>query len=273
MTLMQKNRTKAILAAGETAIGCMIQQLASADVPAILAAASFDYVFIDLEHGSLDLQTTQVLVRSSLAHGITPLVRVGELLYTLVARVLDAGAQGIILPRVDDPRLVEEAISWTRYPPVGVRGFGISGPQLDYRPQSMADIIDHLNRETMVVVQIESQAAVDAVDELLSVKGVDVALIGPADLSIALGVPGELENPRLLAAVDKCLDSCRRFGVAPGIQVRDREAAARWIERGIRMVGSGAEHIFMLDRAREVSSALRQKTATRSDVTTSSQRA
>lgn len=258
VTVMQSNRTRARLEAGETVLGCVIQQLGSPDVPAMLAAAGFDYAFIDLEHGCLDLQTAQVLIRSSLTHGITPLVRVGELLYNLVARVLDAGAQGIILPRVEDPERLEEAVSWMRYPPSGVRGFGITPVQLGYQQHSFGDIIEHLNRETMVVVQIESEMAVARVDELLAVDGVDVALIGPADLSIALGVPGELEHPKLLHAVAICVEACRRAGVAAGIQVRDPESAARWMDRGIRLAGCGTEHIFLLDRAREVATKLRR---------------
>jgi 2-dehydro-3-deoxyglucarate aldolase/4-hydroxy-2-oxoheptanedioate aldolase len=264
MSVMQKNRTKQLLQSGETALGCVVQQLGSPDVPAILAAGGFDYAFIDLEHGCIDLQTAQGLIRSCLGTGITPIVRVSELLYSLVARVLDAGAQGIILPRVEDPRKLEEAVAWTQYPPVGVRGFGITPVQLGYRPHSFSEIITHVNSNVLLVMQIESQLAVDRAQELLDVAGVDVALIGPADLSIALGVPGELENPKLLRAVDRCLNVCAKNGVAPGIQVRDIESASRWIQRGMRFVGCGTEHILLLDRATEVARGLRSVTATQS---------
>jgi len=258
MSVMQSNRTKALLESGGIAIGCGIQQFALADIPAIYSAAGFDYSFIDLEHGSLDLESAQLLIRASLANDITPIVRVGELLYSLIARVLDAGAQGVILPRVEDPRKIEEAVSWTRFPPQGVRGFGIGGPQLEYRRHAFGDIIRHINSSTLVVMQIESAVAVERIDELVSVSGVDIGMVGPADLSISLGIPGEYEHPRFLAAIERSIDACRRANVVPGIQVRDVNSAKNWIRLGMRFVGCGAEHLLLLDRAAHVVSEMRQ---------------
>jgi 2-keto-3-deoxy-L-rhamnonate aldolase RhmA len=259
MTLMQANRTKAVLDAGRVAIGCGIQQFAVADIPAIWSAAGFDYAFIDLEHGAFDFQSAQLLIRACLSNGVTPIVRVGELLYSLVARVLDAGAQGVILPRVEDPRELEKAVAWTRFPPAGVRGFGIGGAQLGYRRHSFTEIITHVNSQTLVVMQIESATAVDRADELLSVPGVDVAMIGPADLSISLGIPGEFENPLLLAAIDRTIAACAKAGVVAGIQVRELNAAKKWIARGMRFVGCATDHILLLDRAAQVASELRRE--------------
>jgi 2-keto-3-deoxy-L-rhamnonate aldolase RhmA len=110
-----------------------------------VAAAGFDYTFIDMEHGAYDLETVQDMIRSSNDAGITPIVRVGELLYSLVARLLDAGAQGIILPRVEDPAILREALSWMRFPPVGKRGYG-SARVYDYEPRSMKEVIAHLSQ-------------------------------------------------------------------------------------------------------------------------------
>jgi 2-keto-3-deoxy-L-rhamnonate aldolase RhmA len=258
MTLMRPNRTKTLLESGGIALGCGIQQFAFADIPAIFAAAGFDYSFIDLEHGSLDLESAQLLIRASLANEITPIVRVGELLYSLIARVLDAGAQGVILPRVEDPRKIEEAIRWTRFPPRGVRGFGIGGPQLGYRRHGFGDIISHVNASTLVVMQIESAIAVERIDELVSIPGVDIGMVGPADLSISLGIPGEFDNPRFLAAIERSIEACTRAKVVPGIQVRDLNSAKNWIRRGMRFVGCGAEHLLLLDRASQVATELRQ---------------
>ena len=258
MTLMRPNRTKTLLESGGIALGCGIQQFAFADIPAIYAAAGFDYSFIDLEHGSLDLESAQLLIRASLASEITPIVRVGELLYSLIARVLDAGAQGVILPRVEDPRKIEEAVTWTRFPPQGVRGFGIGGPQLGYRRHGFGEIISHVNSSTLVVMQIESAVAVERIDELVSISGVDIGMVGPADLSISLGIPGEFEHPRFLAAIERSIEACTRAKVVPGIQVRDLNSAKNWIRRGMRFVGCGAEHLLLLDRASQVATELRQ---------------
>jgi 2-keto-3-deoxy-L-rhamnonate aldolase RhmA len=123
---MRVNQTRERLLRGETVFGCGLQCYRSPEIARTFAAAGFDYVFIDMEHGTFDLETVQDTVKVSLENGITPIVRVAELLYSLVARLLDAGAQGIILPRVEDPKLLAEAISWMRFPPEGKRGYGVN---------------------------------------------------------------------------------------------------------------------------------------------------
>ena len=215
---MKSNKTKQQLAQGQTVYGCMMQQYRSTEIPKLFAAVGFDFIFIDTEHGGFDLETVQDLIRTSNLCGITPLVRVTELLYSLVARLLDVGAQGIILPRVEDPKVLEEAIGWMKFPPLGTRGFGIAAPLIDYEQQSFPKIIEHFNANTMAVVQFESQTAIDRSDELLSVPGIDVALVGPADLSISLGLPGEFEHPKVIETITKFMEVCRRYKVAPGIQ-------------------------------------------------------
>ncbi len=198
--------------------------------------AGFDYVFLDMEHTSFDLETMHDMIEASLTAGITPIVRPCELLYSLFARLLDSGAQGIIFPRVEDPRLLEEAMSWMRFPPAGKRGYGMNAPLIGYEARTFPEIIEHLNRNTMSVVQFETVTAMERADELLSVKGMDVAMVGPADLSIALGVPGELEHPKLIATVEKLIERCNHHGVVPGIQTRSVAMAKAWTARGMRFL-------------------------------------
>lgn len=248
---MKINHTKLRLQRGEIVLGCSIQQYGSAEIPRLFAAAGFDFVFIDTEHGPFDLETVRDLIRACLDREITPVVRVGELQYSLVARALDAGALGIIFPRVESPELLAEAIRWTRFPPQGVRGFGLAAPQIEYEQRTFPEIIGHVNANTMVVVQFETRAAIERREELLAVPGIDVAMIGPADLSIALGVPGEFEHPKMLEAIFGLMEACKRRGVAPGIQVRMPAMARKWIERGMRFVGCGSEHGLLLAKATE----------------------
>src|SRR5215469_374662 len=205
---MRANLTRDRLAQGETVYGCGLQVYRAPEIVRCFAVAGFDYVFIDGEHGSYNLETIHDMITACKTAGITPIVRVGEVQYTLCARLLDQGAQGIILPRVEDPKALEEALSWFRFPPMGKRGFGINPTMIEYETRTFAEIMAHHNREVMSVVQFESATALERADELLSLKGFDVAMVGPADLSISLGAPGDFENPKLIAAIDGLIAKC-----------------------------------------------------------------
>src|SRR5258708_1479847 len=150
---MHINKTRERLAKGETVFGSGLQSYRSAEIPRTFAAAGFDYVFIDMEHASFNLETVHDMITASVVSGITPIVRVAELSYSLVARLLDSGAQGIILPRVEDPKLLAEALSWMRFPPDGKRGYGVNPTMIDYEPRSFSEIIAHQNLNTLSVVQ------------------------------------------------------------------------------------------------------------------------
>lgn len=249
---MRVNHTRRRLSAGETVFGCAIQHYRSAEIPRALAAAGFHYVFIDMEHSGFGFETVQDMIAAAALSSITPIVRVGELLYSLVARLLDVGAQGIIFPRVESPELLAEAVSWTRFPPAGKRGFGMMAPVLDYEPAAFPEIMAHQNANTTVVVQFETRVAMERADELLSIPGIDVAMIGPSDLSISLGVPGEAEHPVLIDIVMQFIKRCEAHGVIPGIHCRNAMQARAWAERGMRFVGAGGEHGLLLEKAREV---------------------
>lgn len=254
---MRMNHTLDVLSKGEVAFGCAIQCYRSPEIAGALAAAGFDYVFIDTEHGGFGFETVQDMIGAAARSGITPVVRVGELLYSLVSRLLDVGAQGIVFPRVEDAAALEEALSWVRYPPQGVRGFGILPQYINYEQRSMKEVIAHMNSNTMTVVQFETVPALERANEILSLPGVDVAMVGPADLSIALGVPGELEHPKMIEAIERLIVQANEHGVVPGIQTRTVEQAQFWTERGMRFVGAGGEHGLLLAKAREAVKTLR----------------
>jgi 2-dehydro-3-deoxyglucarate aldolase/4-hydroxy-2-oxoheptanedioate aldolase len=197
------------------------------------------------------------MIRASNDTGITPIVRVGELLYSLIARLLDSGAQGIILPRVEDPAILREALSWMRFPPVGKRGYGVNPTMLRYEARSFPEIIEHQNRNTLAVVQFETTTAIERADELLSLDGLNVAMVGPADLSIALGIPGQFDNPLLVSTVEALIEKCNKHGVVPGIQTRSLAMSKFWAERGMRFIGTAAEHALLLEKSKETVGALR----------------
>ncbi|HTM49274.1 MAG TPA: aldolase/citrate lyase family protein [Bryobacteraceae bacterium] len=253
---MRKNPVKQALAEGKLQLGTGFGQLRSPEIPKILAAAGFHWAFLDTEHGGFDLETVQDICRVSVMVGLAPIVRVADLQYSLVARALDCGAQGIIFPRVESAELLERAISWTKFPPLGIRGYGLSGVNLDYEKVDFPQVIEHMNANTMVVMQIETRRALDMREELLSVPGIDAVMVGPADLSISLGVPGEFQHPTMVKAMEDIRDTCIRRGIAPGTQTRSAPQAKFWKDRGMRFLGCSNDTGMLFDRASELAAQL-----------------
>lgn len=254
---MKINLVKQALKEGRLQLGCGFWQLRSPEVARILAAAGFNWAFVDTEHGGFDLESVQDICRVANLAGLCPIVRVGDLQYTLVARALDCGAQGIIFPRVESVELLDRAISWTKFPPVGIRGYGLTNQQVNYTAATMPEIIEHVNANTMVVMQIETKRAVEMREELLAVPGIDAVMIGPADLSISLGVPGEFQHPLMVEAMMAVRDTCLRRGIAPGTQTRSTELAKFWKERGMTFLGCSNETTMLLDRATQITKELK----------------
>jgi 2-keto-3-deoxy-L-rhamnonate aldolase RhmA len=253
---MRINHVRKALKAGKVQLGLNFGQLRSTEIPRLLAAAGFHWAFIDCEHGNFDLETVNDVCRVAQLVGLCPVLRVADLQYSLVARALDCGAQGIIFPRIEDPKLLETALSWTKFPPVGVRGYGLMAPQTDYEALSFEQVIGHVNENTLTVLQIETKRAVEAREEILSVRGIDAVMIGPADLSISMGVPGEFQHPKMIEAMESIRDTCERHGIAPGTQTRAVPQAKFWKERGMRFLGCGSEIGFMYEKAKETAHAL-----------------
>jgi len=254
---MRINTVKQALKEGKAQFGCNTSMLRSPEVPRILAAAGLHWSYLDSEHGGFDLETLQDLIRAANEAGLCPIVRVADLQYPLVARALDCGAQGVLFPRVESPELLEKAISWTRFPPEGVRGYGLQPTHVGYEAVGMPDIIAHANANTMVTLQIETKAAIERIDELLSVPRIDAVMIGPADLSISLGVAGQFEHPTLVAAIEKIRDACIRHGVAPGIHMRSLKLVQYWRDHGMLFLSCNSEIGFMLEKASETVAALK----------------
>ncbi len=254
---MKINSVKKNLREGRIQIGTAYQQFRSPDAIRALAAAGFDWAFLDGEHGGFGTSELQDLCRMAVKTTLSPIVRVADLQYALIARALDCGAEGVIFPRVEDPEILQRAVSWTKFPPEGIRGCGLTPLHIDFEPASIPEIMRHANEQTMVVLQIETVKAVEAMDELLSVPFLDAVMIGPVDLSISLGVPGEFEHPKMLATVERIVAACLAHGVVPGAQARNPALARRWKDMGMLFVGCGSEVSMLYEKGREVVTALR----------------
>jgi 2-dehydro-3-deoxyglucarate aldolase/4-hydroxy-2-oxoheptanedioate aldolase len=254
---MHINPVKHALKQGKLQAGCSFGMLRSPEVARILAAAGFHWTYVDAEHGPFDQETLHDICRAAVTAGLMPMVRVSDLQYSLVARALDNGAQGIVFPRVEDPELLARAISWTKFPPKGIRGFGLTPSHVNYEKASIPQIIEHQNANIMVVLQIETKLAVERRDELLSVPGIDAIMIGPADLSISLGVPGEFDHPKMVETIELVKASCLKHGVAPGIHVRTLALAKFWKEREMKFLSCGSDTGFLMEGATATATALK----------------
>src|SRR5258708_36629631 len=151
--LMRINSVKKALKEGRLQLGCGFAQLRSPEVAKMLAAAGFDWAFLDAEHGCFGQETLQDLCRAASMAGLTPFVRVSDLEYALVARALDNGAQGIIFPRCESPEMLARAVSCTKFPPMGIRGFGLAAVQADYEKVTIPQMINHINHQIILILQ------------------------------------------------------------------------------------------------------------------------
>jgi len=248
---VKPNRVKQALKAGDRVVGTMVSDMRNPEVAYILAAAGMDFLMIDTEHSSPGVETVQNIVRSARAAGLIPLARVTQNQYPFIARILDMGAMGIMVPRVDTPEQARQVVKCAKYPPEGERGFGARGVMTDYECVSVPDIINWVNEHTLIIVQVESREAVANLEGTARTPGIDVALIGPNDLSISLGVPGDFKHPKFVEAVERTFEICMKNGVLPAVHTSDLEAMKRYRDMGMRFLMYASESRILLGAATE----------------------
>lgn len=254
---MRKNKTKNLLRQGETVIGTWLDELRSPAVAQIFAAAGLDFLIVDMEHGPYNLETAADIIRMARQVEITPIVRVPDLTYERVSRVLDAGAQGLMLPRVEQAVQVADFVSYLRYPPAGRRGMASGLGNTDFQWVNTQEYIDFINEEILVIIQIETQAAVTNLEAIASVADIDVLFIGPEDLSISLGLTGQQSHPKMQETIDEIVATANRHAIKPAIHCSDPAALAALRERGMRLMTYASDVEFIYTGALQGVQALR----------------
>jgi 2-dehydro-3-deoxyglucarate aldolase/4-hydroxy-2-oxoheptanedioate aldolase len=232
---MLTNRVKRALREGQAVTGPMVNEARSVSTVKMLALAGHDFFIVDMEHAMFDWETAHNLVQMALVCGICPIVRVTDLAYHLVARALDTGARGVMIPRVEHREQVEQAISYAKYPPLGRRGAG-GEARLGYERRDPKTAIAEANAETMVVVQVETVAGLERIEEITAVRELDVLCVGPHDLSISLGIPGGYDEPAFLDAIGRIVAAGTANGVAVGMVEKDAALLERWYGMGCRFL-------------------------------------
>ncbi len=227
-----KNRLKEKWRAGEPTYGAWLS-IPSPLVAEAAAWAGFDYVCVDMQHGVADYQVAINMLAAMRGADTTPIVRVPWLEPGIIGRVLDAGALGVVIPMVNSRAEAQAAVAACRYAPVGARSFGPIRASMVFG----SDYFSWANDEIACIPMVETRQAVEAVDDILSVPGIDAVYVGPADLSITYGLPPGVDNPGTVfdEAIATVVDSCQRHGVTPGIHSISGLAAKR-VGNGFRMI-------------------------------------
>jgi 2-keto-3-deoxy-L-rhamnonate aldolase RhmA len=256
--VIRPNSIKRSLKDNRLVIGTMVTEFRSPGLSQILANAGFDFISVDTEHSRFSLETVFEHIVGARAAGISSVVRIPEKgMYHLISRVLDSGAQGIIVPQVDTPEDVRVVIESAKFAPVGMRGTAFRRAFTDYSRENAAKLAAAANDESLIVIQAESIYSVEHLYELLDAGPVDAVMIGPNDLSQSLGLLGRTGNDELAPYIRQVVDTCARHGVASGIALRSADGIRRWVDAGMRFIIASTDISIFADAAEQLVAAIR----------------
>ena len=233
---MRPNLMKSKLAAGETVYGTMIFEFLSPGLPRIVANSGAEFILYDLEHSGFTIQDMKTQFALCAGVGLVPIARPPGKAYHITARMLDVGGFGLLYQMVGSAEEARELVSWTRYPPAGVRGAIFGGAHDDYTGGEIAEKATAAMDRTLVAALIETKAGLDNIDEIMAVDGVDVAHLGHMDLSLSLGIPGQFDHPDLQRGIDKIVEAAEKNGKSAGAMMPDLEWGRDLMNRGYRMI-------------------------------------
>jgi 4-hydroxy-2-oxoheptanedioate aldolase len=248
---LPQNSFKRGLRAGEPQIG-LWSSLSSSYTLEVIAGAGFDWILLDTEHSPADLENLLTQLQAAAPYPAHPVVRVPWNDMVTMKRVLDIGAQSLLVPYVSTPAEAKSPVSYTRYPPAGVRG--VAGTTRATRFGRVKDYAKHAHEEICVLVQVETEAALDSIEAICGIEGVDGVFIGPADLHASMGYTGEIANPKVKPLIDRAIRRIRECGCAPGILTPSETDARHWLECGALFVAVGAD-VGILARGTEALAA------------------
>lgn len=252
------NHAKRQLDAGELSIGVGLRQARTVDSGKIMRSAGFDWLFIDMEHNSMGIDIAVQIAVAAQDAGITPIVRVPGVEHYHATRALDGGAQGIVVPHVDDAPTAAQIVSNCRYPPIGHRSMTGALPQLGFQSHPIGETAESVNAATLVVVMLETPQAIDNAGAIAAVDGVDVLLIGTNDLCMEMGIPGQFDHPSVAEAYQRAAAACAEHGKHLGMGgVYNPELMAKYIGAGARFILAGSDISFLLAGAKAQVTAVR----------------
>jgi 2-keto-3-deoxy-L-rhamnonate aldolase RhmA len=233
---LKNNHVKTKVTSGGVSIGTMLFEFNTTGIGRISAEAGAEFAIFDMEHTGWSVETIRTLIAATRGVELIPMVRVPATEYHFIARTLDMGSMGIMVPMVESAAQASTIVASAKYPPAGRRGAAFGVAHDDYTGGDLVEKIRTANSETLLIAQIETVAGVRNVNEIAAVNGIDVLWIGHFDLSNSLGIPGQFDHPQFQDAVSQVLSACQRHGKVPGFMASDLATGRRLLDQGFRML-------------------------------------
>ena len=256
---MKKNKLQEAVKAGRIPVGHMVWEFSTRGIAKLLESANLDFVLIDMEHSEFDVDKVADLIAWFKATDIAPFVRVPGCHYHFMARVMDGGALGVMIPNLETPEQARLAVNSVKYAPVGKRGVGIGSAHTDYLHPDPVTYFNEANASSTIIAQIESPIGVANVDAIASMPGIDCLWVGHFDLSQAMGIPAQFQHPQFLAALDTVIAATRKHGKLAGIQPSSMEQAEQWVKMGFNVISWKADSALYAGALRGEVDALRKQ--------------
>jgi 2-keto-3-deoxy-L-rhamnonate aldolase RhmA len=259
MPAVIRNVAREKLEQGKLSLGVGIRMTRSVEIAKAMAVAGFDWLFLDMEHGVMSLESCAQIATAALDAGITPIARVPNGEYSMATRALDNGVLGIVVPHVDTEAEAREVVNRLKYPPLGHRSMGGIGPHYGLRTASSREAAEALNAANLTIVMLETPTAIANADEIAAVPGIDVLLMGTNDLCAEMGIHGQFGHDRVVEAYRALIGACKKHNKFAGIGgVYTEDLLSRYIEMGVRLVLAGRDAQFMMAAATARTASMRK---------------
>ncbi|MDR1649210.1 MAG: 4-hydroxy-2-oxovalerate aldolase [Synergistaceae bacterium] len=254
--MMIRSALKKRLLAGEAALGTFVGT-DSVDLVEILGNSGFDFVILDMEHAPGTPQSIMGQIRAAEGRGMSVVTRLPNIGRTTVLRALDTGVSGILAPQVNDAETARAFIDASLYPPLGCRGFAAARAAGYGSAISIPDYLEEANSDLLRAVQCETEQAVRSIDVIAALGHIDMIFVGPYDLSLSLGVPGDIFHPKMISSVDTILAACKKQGKLTGVYVSTPEEAKKRLEQGFTFIAYSMDTLIFSAAAKNVVNAVR----------------
>ncbi len=238
---MKPNLLRQRLASSRLAVGHMVMEFSTRGIAKLVEAAGADFALLDMEHSGIDLERIADLLAWFKATPLAPIVRVPASQHHFIARVLDAGALGVMAPNVETVEQARLIVDAAKYAPEGRRGLGLGSAHNDYLPPQPAEYLREANASTSVICQIESETGLANLEAIAALPGVDALWVGHFDLTQSMGIVGEFQHPRFLEAIARVAGTARRHGKGAGMQPGSVEQAAAWMKLGYNVISFSSD--------------------------------